>query len=290
MKAQALLACVAASVTVFSFFGCSSPEPPPKFDPGDVQTKAEQAAYPAGPFGIGIGSTIPNLSFVGYANAVANADSMQLIELGHFYNPHGRDASYAPASQAEDDRLFPAGSQYGEFAKKPTVLAISVSSVWCNPCNLESKCLLPVHQREYGACGGGLFLQLQDGPTYGKAATPQNLKTWAQKTYKEDFPTAIDPAGRLISSVATQEAFPVNIIIDTTTMKIVESVAGIPDSTYWHKYEKLLADPSCPSQHVECDTTADCADHPGTVCSTTCPANAILCIPHSCQPSLCKSN
>ena len=288
MKAQALLACAAATVTAYSFFGCSSPEPTPSFEPGTVQTKVEQAAYPSGPFGVGKGSTIPNLTFIGYANAVAKSDSMQMIALGDFYNPHGRDAAYVPAAGEQDDRLNPPGSQYGEGQKKPTVLAISVSSVWCNPCNLESRCLLPVHQRIYGACGGGLFLQLQDGKDYGVPATPKELNTWAVKTYKEDFPTAIDPAGRLINTVAAQEAFPVNIIIDTTTMKIVESIAGIPDDKYWKLYETLLADPTCPSQTTECTTNADCAAIPGTTCSTTCPANAILCLKNTCQRSGCK--
>jgi hypothetical protein len=286
MKPQAILAC-AASVTVLSFFGCSSeepPKPPPDFEAGATQTRAQPASYPAGPYGVGKGSIIPNFKFIGYANAVEKNDGMQVIALGDFYNPHGRDANYKPASAAEDDRLYPPGSQYGEGKPKPTVLAIDVASVWCGPCNAEAACVLPVHQERYGACGGGLFLQLQDGNTPGIAATPKNLYTWTVKQYKEDFPTAIDPAGRL-GALFAADAFPQNFIIDMTTMEIVEVLAGVPDEAYWKTYESLLVDPECPSKQPTCTTNSDCPQ--GKYCSTSCPANAALCIPNSCQRSGC---
>jgi hypothetical protein len=290
MKAPSLLACIAASTTLFAL-GCATeapapaPIPTPKFDPGTVQPKAAPDDYPAGPYGIGKGSILPNLAFIGYANALADVTSMQVIEMGHFYNPHGRDAAYTPAAGAADDRLYPEGSLYGAGQKKPTVMAIDVSSVWCPPCNQEAKCALPVHNRIYGACGGGLFLQLQDGATPGKAATPKNLITWTTKTYKEPFPTAIDPESRLIDQVAPQEAFPLNFIVDTTNMKIIEVIAGVPDASYWKQYEKLLADPTCPSQQPKCATDADCSTIPGTVCTTACQTGAeAFCIVHQCQP------
>lgn len=303
MKAQAFLACATVTMVtaLFGGVGCSTPavtsgnqqpdkqDPPPAFDPGAVQTTAEHTAYPAGPYGVGKGSIIPNYAFIGYANAMKDITSMQNIEFGHFYNPHGRDAAYQPAAGEQDDRLYPPGSQYGEGQPKPTVLSVDVASVWCGPCNAEAQCVLPVHRRVYGACGGGLFLQLQDGATPGKAATPINLKIWATKTYKEDWPVAIDPQERLISSVATQQAFPVNILIDTVTMKIIENIAGVPDAKYWKLYESLLADPTCPSKQPKCATNADCADQVGTTCSTACPANAITCVPNSCQASGCKN-
>lgn len=286
MKAHPFVACIAAGMTVLSFFGCKGADPTPSFNPGTVQTKSE-IFYPEGPFGVGEGSIIPNLSFIGYANAVADSTAMQQIQLGDFYNPHGRDATYQPKSPAEDDRLYPAGSQYGEGKPKPTVLAIDVASVWCGPCNAEAKCVLPVHEQRYTPCGGGLFLQLQDGPTVGKAATAKNLYNWTVKSYKEAFPSAIDPEGRIISTIATQEAFPTNILVDTTTMKIVKIVPGVPDDTYWNAYESLLADPSCPGKQPQCAADADCPT--GTTCSTTCPQNAILCRKGACQAAGCKN-
>ena len=298
MKTKAILAAITVGMTALSFFGCSADEtkqdppkadPPPAFEPGELQQRTELAAYPPGPYGIGKGSIIPNLSFIGFPNPLQTAakEDTKVINLGDFYNPHGRDAAYVPASAEEDDRIFPKGSLYGEGKGKPTVLAIDVASVWCSPCKAEAQCVLPVLQHRYEACGGGFLLQLQDGPVYGKPATPTNLYTWTVKTYKESFPAVIDPQGRLIDTVATAAAFPQNILIDTTTMQIVEVIAGVPDSAYWKKYEKLLADPTCPAKQSTCESDSDCDT--GKYCSTTCPSNPATCILKSCQSAGCKN-
>lgn len=289
MRREAIVACVALGVGTVGMTGCSSPvePPPPAFNPGTPEVKNLSVAYPAGPYGVGEGSTIEDLQFIGYVNAVANTKTMQVIGLGDFYNPHGTDATYKPASAAEDDRLFPPSSQYGEGKKKPTVLAFDMASVWCAPCNLESRCVTPVHQHRYEPCGGGFMLQLQDGATPGVAATPKNLFSWAASLYKENFPVAIDPSGRIINAYAEQQAFPQNYIIDTKTMKIMAKVAGIPDAAFWATYESLLADPSCPAKQSTCQSDADCAAFAGTSCSTTCPANAFTCIPNACQVPGC---
>lgn len=303
MKAHAFFACTALGAMVFSVFGCSQADPggsgttattptgtvtndpAPAFDPGAVQSKTQLLPYAPGPYGVGVGSVIPNYTFIGYVDPLANSASMQYISLGDFWNPHAGDTAYAPGSPAEDDRLFPPGSQYGEGKTKPTVLSIDVASVWCGPCNAEALCQLPVHQQRYAPCGGGLFLQLQDGPNYGDPATPKHLFNWTKK-YKEDFPSVIDPQGRL-GVLFEAQAFPQNILIDTRTMKIVEAIAGVPDAKYWAKFEALLADPTCPDKQPTCATNADCPS--GKTCSTTCPANAITCIKNSCQSAGCKN-
>jgi hypothetical protein len=292
MQARYLVACAAAGITVLSSLaGCAPaptpPTPPPAFNAGTAEAPQAPLSYPAGPYGVTVGSTVENLTFIGYANPVTSTKVMQAISFADFYNPHGRDASYTPASPAEDDRLFPAGSQYGAGKKKPTVLAMDVASVWCGPCNAEAQCSLPVRQKWYEACGGGLFLQLQDGPTVGTPATPKNLVYWAHTEYKETFPVAIDPEERILSTIASQEAFPQNFILDTATMKIVALVAGVPDDTYWSKYEGLLVDPTCPAKQPTCASDTDCPS--GSYCSTTCPAQAITCIANACQAAGCSS-
>lgn len=300
MKTKAILACITVGMTALAYSGCGSTEeppntntttatPPPAFEPGQLETKTELAVYPDGPYGVGKGSIIPNFAFIGFVNPTETAakEDTQVINLGDFYNPHGRDAAYVPESPDKDDRLFPAGSKYGEGKPKPTVLAIDVASVWCGPCKAEAQCVLPVHEHRYGPCGGGFMLQLQDGPVQGKAATPTHLYTWSNKTYKESFPAVIDPQGRLISTVATQEAFPQNILVDTTTMQIVEVIAGVPDTAYWKAYEKLLADPTCPSKQSTCASDADCPT--GKYCSVTCPANPVTCVAKACQSAGCKN-
>lgn len=261
MRSRLTVTCVALTLGALGAIGvagCSSPvvePPPPAYNGGLGQAKGA-SSYAAGPYGVGKGSTIPNFDFIGYANAVTKSDTMQSISLGDFYNPHGRDASYKPASAAADDRKFPAGSQYGAGLPKPTVLAIDVASVWCGPCNLEAKCDIPGLHAQYAPCGGGFLLQLQDGPNPGTAAVPKNLHSWASG-YAENFPTAIDPEARL-SALFSSDAFPGNFIVDLTTMKIVEIIAGVPDAAYWSQYEALLADPSCPAKQTVPPKAAGC--------------------------------
>lgn len=217
----------------------------PDFVDGTGQVTAEKA-YPAGPYGYNKGSIIQNYELYGLVNSMVDNETFQEIKLGDFYNPHGRDAAYVPASPEEDDRLYPAGSPYGAGTPKPTVMNIDIGSVWCPPCNEEAKSLLPVLYAKYKPCGGELLLALADGPDHDVPASTKHLYNWTKK-YKENFPAVIDPQYKL-KAVFSEDAYPANLIIDTTTMKIVQVVAGGPSegSSYWKSYEKLLPDPSCP--------------------------------------------
>lgn len=236
---------VAAMSVVASLLGCGQ-DPPPPFPLGTGQAMGKARLYPAGPYGVGVGSILANYDFVGYVDATVNTSSLQPMSLGDFYNPHGRDTNAGPESAGEDDRLFPPGSPFGEGKLKPTALAIDVSSVWCGPCNLEAKCNLPAAHARYSPCGGQLFLQLADGPTEGTAAVPQDVLRWATK-YKEDFPVTLDPASKLSSSFEAN-AFPANMILDTTTMQIIEVISGIPDASYYRTFDQLLVDSTCPGR------------------------------------------
>lgn len=226
----------------------------PDFTPGQGQLKAGTNVYPAGPYGISVGSSIANYDFLGFANAVVShdANNLQPVQLADFYNPHVDDATYTPVDAAHDDRLFPPGSALGAGQPKPRVLLIDVGSVWCPPCNDEAKTVLPAQHAKYAKCGGGILEMLADGPTPGTAATPAQLVAWTTK-YKVDFPSALDPASKL-NALFSQDAFPANIIVDTRTMKIVESINGEPDPTdtakgggadFWKLYEKTLNNPTC---------------------------------------------
>lgn len=217
----------------------------PVFPPDQGQPQKGTASYPAGPYGIGKGSIITNYKFVGYANSQAVSDSLQAIQLADFYNPHADDATYAPASDAEDDRLFPEGSPYGAGTKKPKALLIDVASVWCGPCNEEAKSVLPSLYAKYKPCGGEFLLQLADGPNPGTPATQSNLYSWTFK-YKVDYPATIDPSYKL-GQLFDANAFPANMLIDTRTMTIVEVIAGVPDAAFWKQYAKVLNDPACPN-------------------------------------------
>lgn len=197
--------------------------------------------YAPGPYGISKGSTIDNYKFLGFPNSMLNREDMKPIQLADFYNPHAHDPNYAPADAATDDRLFPPGSPHnvGDVqSPKPKVLLIDVSSSWCPPCQEEAKNVLPGRYLKYKPRGGEFLLQLADGPEPGTAAEPYDLKVWTKK-YKIDYPSTIDPSYKL-SALFDADAFPANLLIDTTTMKIVDVVAGEPDAKFWSKYEALL--------------------------------------------------
>jgi hypothetical protein len=216
---------------------------PPSF-PNVKPPPGNVVEYPKGPYDISKGAIIENFQFIGYANSQLFNTSLQDIALGDFYNPHGRDPSYEPTGEDDDDRLFPKGSQYGELGPKPTVLALNMASVWCGPCNQEAKTELPPRYAKYKPCGGEFLLQLADGPTVGTPATETNLINWTKK-YGVAYPSTIDPSYQL-GSLFQADAYPANIIIDTTSMKIVEVITGVPSESYWDKFEQLLRDPSCP--------------------------------------------
>ncbi len=233
------LGMVLAAIAMTACTTTESDTEAPAFPEGTGQV-AHPVAYPAGPYGISKSSIIRNYSFVGFSDAKTATSSMQQIQLADFYNPHAFDKTYNPASADEDDRRFPPGSQYGAGELKPTVLHIDVASVWCGPCNEEAKTLLPVKHTSYKPCGGEILLQLADGPTPGTAATPQNLINWTKK-YGVDFPATIDPSYKL-SSLFEADAYPANMIIDLTTMEMVDVLAGEPvdGDPFWDHLEAHL--------------------------------------------------
>jgi hypothetical protein len=200
----------------------------PAFPDGTGQAGHSELTYPGGPYGVGKGSIIANYKFVGYANAMKVSDALQPLQLAEFYNPTGAG-------------VYEAGSVMEVGAAKPKALLIDVASVWCGPCNYEADQVLPGLHQKYKPQGGEFLLQLADGGTPGKAATPKNLFNWTQK-YDVDYPATIDPTYKL-SALFDQDAFPTNMIINTTTMEIVEVIAGAPEegSSFWKIYEKVLA-------------------------------------------------
>lgn len=195
-------------------------------------------AYPPGPYGTSKGSIVAKYQFRGYQNPQAHSGSTQLIQLADFYNPHADDPDYAPADPSQDDRLFPAGSFYGDRAPKPKALSISVSSAWCGACKKEAEMVIPVKRALYRPLGGEFFVQLNDGPSPGQTADPQDLLSWTTQ-FQVNFPATIDP-GRQLDALFVLNAYPTNIILDTRTMKIVEVVAGVPNDAYWNLFVETI--------------------------------------------------
>jgi hypothetical protein len=244
LRAASLFAITTAALVS----ACSSQAPDvvaPQPTAGEGQLKTTPV-YPAGPYGSSVGSIVEDFQFLGFPTGdarVADPNALSMVRLSDFYNPHADDASYAPPDADHDDRLFPPGSPYGAGKKKPKALLIDIASVWCGPCNEEAKTTLPPLHAKYSKCGGEFLLQLQDGPTVGTAAVPKNLSAWGTK-YSVDFPHVIDPSGKL-GPLFKQSVFPTNMMIDTRTMTLARVTAGVPQTSDWKIFDKLIGDDAC---------------------------------------------
>jgi hypothetical protein len=277
MRSDAILACLALGAVAVTGIACSNASPsgtnpsgstgsggtvkPPAFTDNVGKAAVQQAAYPPGPYGVAIGSTLENYQFIGYQDAMKTTASMQAIQLADFYNPHGLDKTYTPPAGGQDDRYFPASAGYENAGKlKPTVLLLDIASVWCGPCNDEAGTILPAKHALYAPCGGEFLLQLADSETPGSPATPKNLYNWTLK-YKVDFPGVIDPTYKLDPLYAVN-AYPQNFVINTTNMKIVDVIAG-------------EAVPGTCGQYSICQQDSDCQTCTGGMCGdgTSCMTN-----------------
>jgi len=210
----------------------------PEFQGGQGQAPGGES-YAPGPYGIGLHSAVPNYAFIGYVDSTTNQATMQEVNLGDYYNPHAFDPSYAPASQDEDDRIFPAGSVHGEYQPKPTGLLIDVSAFWCEPCRQESDSVLPGMYTGLKPLGAEFILNLADGPVPGSPANASNLISWTSQ-YEEEFPAVIDPEYKLAALFAG-DFFPANIFINTTNMRVCNTVSGAPTSGDWNSFKAVLA-------------------------------------------------
>ena len=174
-------------------------------------------AYPPGPYGTGEGATLENLAFLGWRDPVAAQYDLARLEpvyLADFYNPDG--------------------------ASNVRYLWINASAVWCSVCRAEMQDIKNNGiNAEFKAKGvqliGTLFEDNDSGP-----ATPLDLQRWGQvPAHGIDFPLLLDPGFKL-GAFFTSDATPLNLLVDATTMRVVNASMGYsPD--YWQAVDKLLA-------------------------------------------------
>jgi hypothetical protein len=251
MRKKSILSYVILASSAALMAGCSHAAPTteattPGFVDSTGQAKTTPASYPAPPYGYEVGSVVQPFEFYGFPNPMTNNSKLAAISLADFYNPHAFDKTYQPAQGEQDDRVFPSDSGYALAGKqKPTVMLVDIASVWCGPCNDEAGHMLPMKHDLYAACGGEFLLNLHDSLTPGITATQTNLRNWT-KAYRVNFPAWIDPEYKL-DPLFAEDVFPSNLVIDTTTMKIVQVVAGetIPGA--------------CSDMSAFCGTAADLA-------------------------------
>lgn len=176
--------------------------------------------YPSGPYGHGVGATVPNLSFLGWRNPKAaeyDTAALEVITLSDFYNPSRADG-------------------------KPRIIALNASAVWCTVCRAEYRQLQNSRTYEtYRPKGveiiGVLFEDNDSNP-----ATPNDLNRWGS-AFQVSFPLGLDPSfktGQFFASDAT----PMNLLIDASNMQILNVTMGYDATSpeaYWGAIDKWLA-------------------------------------------------
>lgn len=181
-----------------------------------------QPNYPAGPYGTAKGATIANLSFVGWHDPIAagyTRENFETVQLSDFYNPEGS-------------------------AEKPRVLVVNASAVWCSVCRAEYTHLardqVYVTYRPKGIEILGVLFEDNDG----YPARPQDLELWGgENGFMVPFPLVLDP-GFKSGIYFESDATPLNMIIDTSNMKILDITMGFDARTpqdYWASIEKWLS-------------------------------------------------
>ncbi|GEM_PF-2866216 len=204
--------------------GAGGGEAIPEFPTGTGQVSADGGVIYPGPYGVGIGSVIPNYQFLGFPRANVSK-VLKTIALNDFHNPTGTE-------------VFGVGSPYGAGTKKPKALLLIRSAVWCGPCNFEAKNEFPMRHVKYFPDGD--FIEcLDDGAVVGKPATTAELDGWVTK-YAVNYPAILNPAATL-SAVVGIDAYPGHIIVRTKDMKIIKWEAGISNAAFWQLFEDVIA-------------------------------------------------
>lgn len=181
-----------------------------------------QPEYPPGPYGTVKGATIANLSFVGWRDpAAANYDrsKFETLRLSDFYNPDGDESA-------------------------ARVLALNASAVWCTVCRAEyqhlSRDQVYAKYRPLGIEILGILFEDNDG----FPARPQDLELWGGANgFSVTFPLVLDP-GFKSGVYFDSDATPLNMVIDTRTMKILDVSMGFDARTpqaYWDGIAAYLA-------------------------------------------------
>lgn len=204
--------------------GANAPAPPATETPS-----AKVVAYPSGPYGTGLGSTVQNMAFMGWLTPLdVGFDTTQLVRvnLSDYYNPDG--------------------------TKPIKAIWLNSSAVWCSACQAEYGGAIGICENSYTSCvsnspdcGGKTCVKksmaahydeykdkgvvfigtiFEDGKNPPGPAQPKDLEFWGNK-YEVNFPLVLDPDHKM-AGYFTSDAVPMSIVVDTKTMKITAQVLG----------------------------------------------------------------
>ncbi len=222
-----LLGLAASAAVCWTTAGCiAADEEAPEFEKGQGEAlPAANAAYPEGPYGFEVGSILPDMQFLGYPDFVNRGAEMRIVKLSDFYNP-------TSAETFGDDLAY-----FGLGQAKPRALVMLISSVWCGPCRQEAANVLPGEFAHWKPLGGHFLAILIDGADPGTPATVDELFGWSS-TFQPQYTMTMDPSNHVMAFY--EPAFPGNIIVRTSDMKIIRRVAGIPQADFWNTFSQVL--------------------------------------------------
>ncbi|MEO7094913.1 MAG: redoxin domain-containing protein [Polyangiales bacterium] len=178
----------------------TGPVPPPSEDTtprpdDDADTPVvPELTYPAGPYGLAVGQTFPNLALQGYRDAQGEWTSLSMLD---HYDPDG--------------------------ARGITGIYLVLAAQWCGPCNLEARVLSGYFEKDYRDRGAHfLTAVVQDGAH--KPATRATVDQWIE-AHHIVFDIASDPT----QSAAPKGTYglPYNYVINPRTMKVIRIIPGV---------------------------------------------------------------
>jgi thiol-disulfide isomerase/thioredoxin len=185
--------------------------PDAAFVPGDpdayVPPPVPDAApppYPSGPYGYNVGSTVSNLSWTGYIDSATDTD---------------KDPFNEPSRTVTMEEFF-VGTDPGA-----RVIIVNASAGWCGSCQEEMPKLESLFS-DYESRGLRIISALFEN-TSGSAADTAFARSWGE-SFSLSFATVADPSDTL-APYYTENAVPMNMIVDASTMKIVEVFHGFDE-------------------------------------------------------------
>jgi hypothetical protein len=167
---------------------------------GDVGGDASDAGptacpYPAGPYGVLVGSVIdPKLAWQGYA---PNAALPSTIQVKDFFDCDG--------------------------SKGINALLLDTAAEWCAPCVNQANDTVTDMKGTWGADGVQVIELLAQDSQGGPATVPDALK-WEKARGLTMINVVADPAYSLAQS--PDAGFPANVLVDPRTMKVVSASEG----------------------------------------------------------------
>jgi hypothetical protein len=199
--------------------------------------------YPYAPTGWSEGSILPNFKFLALPNYADDSlingseragDIMYVISMADFYNPTGAE-------------VYPEGSAFGAGNPRPKALMLDMSAVWCNPCKYQSSELMPGEYAAVRSQGGHFITVLTESYNPGDQSKISDLYNWANNFafngWDVDgfvYTLGMDPAAKV--APLFEPAYPSNAIIRTRDMKIMHTIAGVTDASFWSVFNQVLAD------------------------------------------------